>query len=82
MTEHVIALVISDDLAERVNLLLERNAVAFVVGYERRVAVVNGVTGWYRVTAHWDAVSCDCEAGSTGAVCSHSLAAQVRWAEL
>lgn len=81
VTEHAIALVISDDLAERVHDLLERNAVCLVEGWERRAAVVHGRSGWWTVRAFHDHVSCDCFAGMAGAVCSHQIAAMCVWAE-
>lgn len=72
---------ISSEMAAKVHDLLEANAVCLVVGYENRAAVVNGRTGWYCIRCTRDGVTCDCEAGLTGAVCSHSLAAQAVWAD-
>jgi hypothetical protein len=72
---------ISDALAERVHDLLDANAVALVVGYENRAAVVQGRSGWYVIRCTTDGVSCDCLAGSTGAQCAHALAAMAVWGD-
>lgn len=77
----LLAVTISENLAERVHDLLERNAVTLVVGYENRAAVVNGGHGWYVIRCTTDGVSCDCLAGSTGAQCAHALAAMAVWGE-
>ncbi len=71
---------ISDQLAEKAHDLVEGNAVALVVGYENRAAVVNGGTAWYVVKAYPDGLQCDCEAGSAP-WCSHRLACAIVWAE-
>ena len=70
-------------MAAKVHDLLESNAVALVVGYEDRAAIVRGTTGWYTVKAWPDArgVECECQAAHGGSTCSHALAAMAVWAE-
>lgn len=70
------------ELADRVHDLLDAGAV--LPGLRRGVPTcwVRGRRGVYRVQALAHRVSCSCEAGLAGAVCSHSLASQVVWQEL
>jgi hypothetical protein len=72
---------ISDSLAERAHDLLDRNAIALVVGYEDRAAVVNGDHGWYVIRCTRDGVTCDCQAGASGSQCAHVLAAMMVWSD-
>lgn len=70
---------ISDELATRAHDLLEQGRVCLVDGYADRAAVVAGATGWYCIRCTTDAVTCDCQAGTSGALCSHALAAMMVW---
>jgi hypothetical protein len=65
---------------ERAHELLDEGRVYLAYsGKDRCVALVAGRTDWYTVTANRKGVFCTCPV--SGRVCSHSLAAQVAWAE-
>lgn len=68
-------------MIEKVWELLDHNAVMPIVGWEDRACVVHGATGTYLVKNGADGVHCNCQAGSTGVQCSHSIAAQIVWFE-
>lgn len=65
---------------ERAHELLDEGRVSLrYETHEESVALVAGRTDWYHVRANAKGVWCSCPV--TGRVCSHSLAAQVLWAE-
>lgn len=66
----------SDALVEKVHRLVDDGRI-YVKG---DTAWVAGDTRWHKVTATTAGVECDCDAAMAGQVCSHILAAQVKWA--
>jgi uncharacterized Zn finger protein len=71
---------LGDDMIERAREILEQGRVALVSGWEERVAVVCGRTGWYTVRAYRDGLQCECKAAGAE-WCSHRVAAAVVFAE-